>query len=211
MVLSQNRRACISHQRDLEKFENIKSYSSNSAVSNLSPTQLHANLIYQRWKFKEMKHIYSNRLGIIYTSRYINSKKKLKDRNGFQYILVGPPLSYSSGQLGSYLDSKQKKHFSEYKSQPLVLMLAQNIPDTEKASPYTTPRTSSPPGARPEILDYDTAEEDVPTQVMKRNNQDFFTKVKRTKTTHSLSLPYMRAAESSLTNSSTSYNKKTKP
>ncbi|GBC39448.2 hypothetical protein GLOIN_2v1886499 [Rhizophagus irregularis DAOM 181602=DAOM 197198] len=63
MVFSHNRRACISYQRNLKRFENIKSYSSNSAVSNLSPTQLHANLIFQHWKSKEMKHIYSNRLG----------------------------------------------------------------------------------------------------------------------------------------------------
>ncbi|GBC39446.2 hypothetical protein RIR_jg7000.t1 [Rhizophagus irregularis DAOM 181602=DAOM 197198] len=121
-------------------------------------------------------------------------------------------MAESSGQLRSYLDSKQRIiYFLEYTSHLPVLMLAQNILDTDKPSLCTTLPTTSPPDAHPKILDFDTAEKVVLTLATKRDNQDFFTKVKRTKTTHSLSLPNKRVAELSLMNSSTSYNKKTKP
>lgn len=81
----------------------------------------------------------------------------------------------------------------------------------DKPSLCTTPSTTPPPGAHPEILTFDTAEDVVLASATKRNNQDLFTKIKCTKTNHPLNLPYKRAVDSSSTNSSLSYNKKIKP
>ncbi|CAB4443565.1 unnamed protein product [Rhizophagus irregularis] len=86
MILSHHRRACVSHQRYLEKFNNIKTNSNEITVSNLSPVQIHSNLIHNRWKSKQIKEIHSNRLGIAYTSRYVNNKWKSKDRDGSVFM-----------------------------------------------------------------------------------------------------------------------------
>ena len=86
MVLSFNRCACVSHQRYLQRFDHLKPRSKATTASILSPFQIHSNLIHQRWKSKEIKTIYSNRLGITYTSRYVNNKHKSNDSDGSDYM-----------------------------------------------------------------------------------------------------------------------------
>ncbi|UZO16492.1 uncharacterized protein OCT59_007879 [Rhizophagus irregularis] len=68
------------------RFDHLKTHSKATAASILSPFQIHSNLIHQRWKSKETKTIYSNRLGITYTSRYVNTKHKSNDKDGWQFM-----------------------------------------------------------------------------------------------------------------------------
>ncbi|PKY52956.1 hypothetical protein RhiirA4_470897 [Rhizophagus irregularis] len=103
IILSHNRRACVSHQCILQRFENIKSHSNNSAVSTLSDLQYHTDLIYQRWKSKETKRIYLNRLGISYTSCYINNKRKVTTKDGSLSMYMKRIENFS------HLDTTSKK------------------------------------------------------------------------------------------------------
>ncbi|CAB4418266.1 unnamed protein product [Rhizophagus irregularis] len=77
-------------------------------------------------------------------------------------------------------------------------LLHENISDNDIPSLSTSPAATPPPGARslsPSV--YDSAEEVASSTPAKRDNQALFSSNKRTKSAHSLSLPYKRHAEPS--------------
>ncbi|CAB5159052.1 unnamed protein product [Rhizophagus irregularis] len=79
--MSHNRRACVSHQKNLDIFHNIKIPTplSNDNVNN---KQFHATLTHKQWQHRVKKHIYSNRLGISYDVSYLaNGHKFLSTHN----------------------------------------------------------------------------------------------------------------------------------
>ncbi|EXX65444.1 hypothetical protein RirG_133260 [Rhizophagus irregularis DAOM 197198w] len=67
-VMSKHRRACVMHQRQF--FSDILHHKSKDPVSNpdgiVNSKAFHANLIYDRWKGRTKKSVFSNRLGISY-------------------------------------------------------------------------------------------------------------------------------------------------
>ncbi|CAB5363153.1 unnamed protein product [Rhizophagus irregularis] len=234
------------------RFDHIKTRSKATAVSILSPFQIHSNLIHQRWKTKETKTIYSNRLGITYTSRYVNTKHKSNDRDGWQFMYNKRLENFNhinstntrthtrqksrfdracrrifnydkslrtdtkyhqrlSGQLRSRLDSiinkkrppepihipatimlAPKKYLSDYKDFLYYIRSTDIISDTATPSPSTTPPHTPPPGARSIPILEDSDENVGLPLVTKRDSQTLSTTVKRTKTSHPLSLPQKR-------------------
>ncbi|GBC41204.2 hypothetical protein GLOIN_2v1764372 [Rhizophagus irregularis DAOM 181602=DAOM 197198] len=75
--MSYNRRACVSHRKNLDLFHNIKKPTpiSKDTVNN---KQFHATHTYNQWHNYNKKHIYSNRLGISYDVSYL--------ANGYKYL-----------------------------------------------------------------------------------------------------------------------------
>ncbi|GBC34399.2 hypothetical protein GLOIN_2v1846320 [Rhizophagus irregularis DAOM 181602=DAOM 197198] len=75
--MSHNRRACVSHQRNLDLFHHIKKHTpiSNDIVNN---KQFHATRTYYQWYTGREKHIHSNRLGISYDVSYV--------ANGYKFL-----------------------------------------------------------------------------------------------------------------------------
>ncbi|PKC58942.1 hypothetical protein RhiirA1_540776 [Rhizophagus irregularis] len=67
-VMSKHRRACVSHQRQFfsEKLFHKPKDSVSIPDGIVNSKALHANLIYDRWKNRTKKSVFSNRLGISY-------------------------------------------------------------------------------------------------------------------------------------------------
>ncbi|POG82770.1 hypothetical protein GLOIN_2v1493568 [Rhizophagus irregularis DAOM 181602=DAOM 197198] len=74
-IMSHNRRACVSHQKNLDIFHNIKKPTLLSD-DNINNKQFHATLIHKRWQHRTKKHVNSNRLGISYDVSYIANDQK---------------------------------------------------------------------------------------------------------------------------------------
>ncbi|EXX74369.1 uncharacterized protein OCT59_025645 [Rhizophagus irregularis] len=68
--MSHNRRACVSHQKNLDIFHNIKKPTLLSD-DNINNKQFHATLIHKRWQHRTNKHVHSTRLGISYDVSYL--------------------------------------------------------------------------------------------------------------------------------------------
>ncbi|PKK58466.1 hypothetical protein RhiirC2_796252 [Rhizophagus irregularis] len=66
-IMSKNRRACITHQREFFRDKLYKKSKVESDTKSVDNTKaIHANLIYERWKSGTKKTVTSNRLGISY-------------------------------------------------------------------------------------------------------------------------------------------------
>ncbi|PKY46489.1 hypothetical protein RhiirA4_519824 [Rhizophagus irregularis] len=73
--MSLNRRGCITHQKFIDLFQNIKS-STNNNKHFINNKKSHATLSLNRWKDGMTKHVYSNRLGISYDTSYTTNDSK---------------------------------------------------------------------------------------------------------------------------------------
>ncbi|GBC26926.2 hypothetical protein GLOIN_2v1512290 [Rhizophagus irregularis DAOM 181602=DAOM 197198] len=82
--MSYNRRACISHHKNLDIFQNIKKPLPLS-TNNVNNKWLHATLTYKQWHQNVRKHVYSNRLGISYDVSYLaNGRNVLRTNKNFR-------------------------------------------------------------------------------------------------------------------------------
>ncbi|POG58550.1 hypothetical protein GLOIN_2v1821203 [Rhizophagus irregularis DAOM 181602=DAOM 197198] len=135
------------------RFDHLKTHSKATAASILSPFQIHSNLIHQRWKSKETKTIYSNRLGITYTSRYVNTKHKSNDKDGWQFMYNKRLENFN------HINSTNTR---TYTRSPHI------ISDTATPSPSTTPPTTPPPGACSVPMLVDSDEDDASPGHQKR-------------------------------------------
>ncbi|GBC49775.2 hypothetical protein GLOIN_2v1805467 [Rhizophagus irregularis DAOM 181602=DAOM 197198] len=80
--MSQNRRACVSHHKNLDIFHNIKKHTPVPINNIINNKRFHATLIHKQWQHHVKKHIYSNRLGISYDVSYLtNGHKALSTYN----------------------------------------------------------------------------------------------------------------------------------
>ncbi|PKY61899.1 hypothetical protein RhiirA4_487523 [Rhizophagus irregularis] len=77
--MSLNRRGCVTHQRSINIFHNIKndSHTHNNTLNN---KQNHAIRLFNEWKNRNRKHIYSNRLRISYEVSYQANAKEYLDK-----------------------------------------------------------------------------------------------------------------------------------
>ncbi|PKY52184.1 hypothetical protein RhiirA4_469662 [Rhizophagus irregularis] len=77
--MSLNRRGCVTHQRLINIFHNIKN---DSQIHNntLNNKQNHAIRLFNKWKNRNKKYIYSNRLGISYEVSYQANAKEYLDK-----------------------------------------------------------------------------------------------------------------------------------
>ncbi|PKC67810.1 hypothetical protein RhiirA1_534634 [Rhizophagus irregularis] len=82
--MSNNRRACITHQHDFFKVLSIliQPLADNTLPKRDRHKVLHANRCFDLWKKKESKTIFSHRLDIKYQMDY--------KANGFKYTLIKP-------------------------------------------------------------------------------------------------------------------------
>ncbi|EXX62632.1 hypothetical protein RirG_159940 [Rhizophagus irregularis DAOM 197198w] len=74
--MSHNRRACVSHHKNLDIFHNIKKHTPISNNNTINNKRFHATLIHNQWQRRIKKHIYSNRLGISYDVSYLANRHK---------------------------------------------------------------------------------------------------------------------------------------
>ncbi|CAB5185040.1 unnamed protein product [Rhizophagus irregularis] len=74
--MSQNRRACVSHHKNLDIFHNIKKHTPVPINNIINNKRFHATLIHKQWQHRVKKHIYSNRLGISYDVSYLANEHK---------------------------------------------------------------------------------------------------------------------------------------
>ncbi|PKY45380.1 hypothetical protein RhiirA4_459938 [Rhizophagus irregularis] len=71
----QDQRGCVTHQRFIDLFQNIKS-STNNNKRFINNKKSHATLSLNRWKEGRTKHVYSNRLGVSYDTSYTTNDSK---------------------------------------------------------------------------------------------------------------------------------------
>ncbi|PKB99524.1 hypothetical protein RhiirA5_429553 [Rhizophagus irregularis] len=110
--MSHNRRACVSHQKNLDIFHNIKIPTplSNDNVNN---KQFHATLTHKQWQHRVKKHIYSNRLGISYDVSYLaNGHKFLSTHNDRRMYRKRLDNFCSHHSDSSKRSKKQKSRFN---------------------------------------------------------------------------------------------------
>ncbi|CAB5216439.1 unnamed protein product [Rhizophagus irregularis] len=112
--MSYNRRACVSHQKNLDIFHNVKKHTPllNNDINNNK--QSHANRTYFRWWKETTKHVYSNRLGISYDVSYLANGYKsfhlYKDRRMYRKRLNNFRSHHSDSSKRS---KKQKSRFQQ--------------------------------------------------------------------------------------------------
>ncbi|EXX71580.1 hypothetical protein RirG_077230 [Rhizophagus irregularis DAOM 197198w] len=110
--MSHNRRACVSHQKNLDIFHNIKKHTPVSNNNIINNKRFHANRTYFRWHNSVTKHIYSNRLGISYDVSYLANGYKsfhiYKDCRMYHKRLDNFRSHHSDSSKRS---KKQKTHF----------------------------------------------------------------------------------------------------
>ncbi|PKY57365.1 hypothetical protein RhiirA4_428932 [Rhizophagus irregularis] len=119
-IMSNDRCACINHQKDLAKqnfFKNIKP-KANKPIRQTTEDFIdnkasHANLLYHRWLSGQPKHHYSKRLGISFISsihaRDANSILKLGNKHMYRKVLSNLQRIFSPNLR---TQQKQKKRFT---------------------------------------------------------------------------------------------------
>ncbi|POG82362.1 hypothetical protein GLOIN_2v888567 [Rhizophagus irregularis DAOM 181602=DAOM 197198] len=110
--MSHNRRACVSHQKNLDIFHNIKKHTLVQNNNTINNKRFHANYTYHRWHYNVIKHIHSNRLGISYDVSYLangyESFYKYRDRRMYRKRLDNFCSHHSDSSKRS---KKQKARF----------------------------------------------------------------------------------------------------
>ncbi|PKY51912.1 hypothetical protein RhiirA4_469230, partial [Rhizophagus irregularis] len=127
--MSKHRRACVTHQRQL--FREILPHKSNSDGANNSKA-FHANLIYDRWKNKSKKSVFSNRLGISYQesihARDVKSVLEYGNKHMYRKRLTDFQF-----QQSKYLNVREKQETRFLRSCRRVFKTKeQNIPDLNR-------------------------------------------------------------------------------
>ncbi|CAB5191214.1 unnamed protein product [Rhizophagus irregularis] len=75
--MSHNRRACVSHHKNLDIFHNVKKHTPLLTHNDtINHKEAHALRTYFNWKHGTKKHVYSNRLGISYDVSYLANEYK---------------------------------------------------------------------------------------------------------------------------------------
>ncbi|PKY55455.1 hypothetical protein RhiirA4_474923 [Rhizophagus irregularis] len=109
--MSFNRRGCVSHQKHIEIYHNIKN-TIQAKPKFVNEKYSHATLLYDRWDTNVKKRVYSQRLGISYTTTYTAAGFKqthiYNDRRMYRKKL-DTFIPYHSGQ--SKTQKRQKSRF----------------------------------------------------------------------------------------------------
>ncbi|PKY56499.1 hypothetical protein RhiirA4_476834 [Rhizophagus irregularis] len=128
-VMSKHRRACVTHQRQLFREISVQKSNFNGAHNSKA---FHANLIYDRWKNKSNKSVFSNRLGISYQesihARDVKSVLEYGNKHMYRKRLNCFELKQSN-----YLNVRVKQEVRFLRSCRRVFKTKeQNIPDLNR-------------------------------------------------------------------------------